>query len=209
MHPTPNWQEAVRTIEDGEELHLILSKLPPVYAEALRLRYLDGYSVKEMAQISGVSEDAVYKRLQRGCDQALGLVRRSRAARGRDGGVVQGEVVRDNHGDDPPKGLRVQGSADRNRIYEVPGAVIEMRLSLRNSLRPWEGHVLLGQYICGASSVNGSGSGECEIRDTAMSALIESGELRMLVFSLEIPHSEPFVVEIARPDQKPVRLYWD
>ena len=52
-----------------EDLYLALSTLPPKERSAITLFYLSGYSVKEIATISGSSEDAVKKQLSRGRDK--------------------------------------------------------------------------------------------------------------------------------------------
>ena len=46
-----------------QDLYLALSTLPPKERSAITLFYLSGYSVKEIAAITGTSEDAVKKQL--------------------------------------------------------------------------------------------------------------------------------------------------
>ncbi len=52
-----------------EDLYLALSTLPPKERSAITLFYLTGYSIKEIAQITATSEDAVKKQLSRGRDK--------------------------------------------------------------------------------------------------------------------------------------------
>ena len=52
-----------------EDLYLALSTLPPKERSAITLYYLTGYSIKEIAQITDTSEDAVKKQLSRGRDK--------------------------------------------------------------------------------------------------------------------------------------------
>ena len=52
-----------------EDLYLALSTLPPKERSAITLFYLTGYNIKEIAQITATSEDAVKKQLSRGRDK--------------------------------------------------------------------------------------------------------------------------------------------
>ena len=52
-----------------EDLYLALRTLPPKERSAITLFYLTGYSIKEIAQITATSEDAVKKQLSRGRDK--------------------------------------------------------------------------------------------------------------------------------------------
>ena len=58
-----------------EDLYLALSTLPPKERSAITLYYLTGYNVKEIAQITATSEDAVKKQLSRGRDKLRILLR--------------------------------------------------------------------------------------------------------------------------------------
>lgn len=89
-----NHQKAIRTHETLEEaktvagnretdyqyahydLYLALSTLPPKERSAITLFYLSGYSVKEIASISGNTEDAVKKQLSRGRDKLKTILKR-------------------------------------------------------------------------------------------------------------------------------------
>ncbi|MBO4841557.1 MAG: RNA polymerase sigma factor [Bacteroidaceae bacterium] len=55
--------------EPYEDLYLALCTLPPKERSAITLFYLTGYSIKEIAQITDTSEDAVKKQLSRGRDK--------------------------------------------------------------------------------------------------------------------------------------------
>lgn len=52
-----------------EDLYLALATLPPKERSAITLFYLTGYSIKEIAQITDTSDDAVKKQLSRGRDK--------------------------------------------------------------------------------------------------------------------------------------------
>ena len=73
--PLPLWrgEEPLPLEGDGEgsyeDLYLALSTLPPKERSAITLYYLTGYSIKEIAQITATSEDAVKKQLSRGRDK--------------------------------------------------------------------------------------------------------------------------------------------
>lgn len=64
----PGADESERTINmlDGKELVLLIPQLPPKYALVIRLRYLNGLSLKEMALITGQSENTVAVQAHRG-----------------------------------------------------------------------------------------------------------------------------------------------
>ncbi len=49
-----------------QALYAALDELPPLERTALLLFYMEGYSVKEIAEIVGASEEAVKTRLSRG-----------------------------------------------------------------------------------------------------------------------------------------------
>lgn len=51
-----------------QDLHVALSTLPPKERTAVLLFYLNGYNIKEIADIVNCSADAVKKQLQRGRD---------------------------------------------------------------------------------------------------------------------------------------------
>ncbi|MBO7069125.1 MAG: RNA polymerase sigma factor [Bacteroidaceae bacterium] len=52
-----------------QSLYLALRTLPPKERSAITLFYLNGYNIKEIAQITETSEDAVKKQLSRGRDK--------------------------------------------------------------------------------------------------------------------------------------------
>ena len=54
---------------EHQDLYLALRTLPPKERSSITLFYLNGYSVKEIAQITETSEDAVKKQLSRGRDK--------------------------------------------------------------------------------------------------------------------------------------------
>ncbi len=68
--PLPLWRgEEVQAEDSGEgtsDLYHALSALPPKERSAITLFYLNGYSVKEIAAITEVSQDAVKQQLSRG-----------------------------------------------------------------------------------------------------------------------------------------------
>ena len=54
---------------EHQSLYIALATLPPKERSAITLFYLNGYSLKEIAQITDTSEDAVKKQLSRGRDR--------------------------------------------------------------------------------------------------------------------------------------------
>ena len=54
---------------EHQDLYLALRTLPPKERSAITLFYLNGYNIKEIANITEASEDAVKKQLSRGRDQ--------------------------------------------------------------------------------------------------------------------------------------------
>ncbi len=54
---------------EHQSLYLALRTLPPKERSAITLYYLSGYDIKEIATITGTSEDAVKKQLSRGRDK--------------------------------------------------------------------------------------------------------------------------------------------
>ena len=52
-----------------QDLYLALRTLPPKERSAITLFYFNGYNIKEIANITEASEDAVKKQLSRGRDQ--------------------------------------------------------------------------------------------------------------------------------------------
>lgn len=54
---------------DHQDLYLALSILPPKERSAITLYYLNGYDIKEIANITEASVDAVKKQLSRGRDK--------------------------------------------------------------------------------------------------------------------------------------------
>ena len=56
-------------VSSFEDLYLALATLPPKERSAITLFYLTGYSIKEIAQITDTSDDAVKKQLSRGRDK--------------------------------------------------------------------------------------------------------------------------------------------
>lgn len=54
---------------EHQDLYLALATLPPKERSSLVMYYMNGYSIKEIAQISESTEDAVKKQLSRGRDK--------------------------------------------------------------------------------------------------------------------------------------------
>ena len=63
--------ETERTIDqiDGTFVLSLLSELPETYAEALALRYIEGLSLSEMAELLGQSENTLAVRVHRGLEK--------------------------------------------------------------------------------------------------------------------------------------------
>ena len=62
-----------RKLEDIE-VYETLRRIPKTYSEVMILRYMHDYSLKEIAEILDISEDAAKKRLQRGRDELKKVV---------------------------------------------------------------------------------------------------------------------------------------
>lgn len=58
-----------------QQLYLALSTLPPKERSAVTLYYLSGYSVKEIADITESSVDAVKKQMSRGRDKLKAIIK--------------------------------------------------------------------------------------------------------------------------------------
>ncbi len=67
-HPKIGMDQLSRYYEEKEDTRLMdsLLLLPSGYREILLLHYVEGYQGKEIAQMLGISESAVRKRLERG-----------------------------------------------------------------------------------------------------------------------------------------------
>lgn len=67
-HPKIGMDQLSRYYEEKEDTRLMdsLLLLPSRYREILLLHYVEGYQGKEIAQMLGISESAVRKRLERG-----------------------------------------------------------------------------------------------------------------------------------------------
>lgn len=77
--------EKVLTMQNGssaddafcyQELHEALSKLSATLRTAIVLYYIQGYQIREIADITSASEEAVKKQLSRGRDQLKNILQR-------------------------------------------------------------------------------------------------------------------------------------
>lgn len=68
-------QEADSTFV-GEELHRALTALPHSERTAIVLHYIEGFKINEITQITGCSEAAVKKQLQRGREELKRRIKR-------------------------------------------------------------------------------------------------------------------------------------
>jgi len=59
-------QEALSSVIDGRAALLLIGQLPPNYQKIMRMRYLQGLSLKEMALITGLSKNTVAVQAHRG-----------------------------------------------------------------------------------------------------------------------------------------------
>lgn len=69
---------AVESADSGfthQQLYMALSTLPPKERSTITLYYLSGYSVKEIAGITGSSVDAVKKQMSRGRDRLKAIIK--------------------------------------------------------------------------------------------------------------------------------------
>ena len=69
----PFFASADSELEDVE-VYEILRGIPKTYSEVLILYYMHDYSLKEIADVFGISEEAAKKRLQRGRDELKKVV---------------------------------------------------------------------------------------------------------------------------------------
>ena len=58
-----------KDVFEHQDLYLALRTLPPKERSSITLYYLSGYNIKEIAEITETSEDAVKKQLSRGRDK--------------------------------------------------------------------------------------------------------------------------------------------
>lgn len=72
----PDQSQQADSVFRYQELHAALAALPPKERTALLLFYMQGYSVREIAQIVACSEDAVRQQLSRGRDQLKQKIKR-------------------------------------------------------------------------------------------------------------------------------------
>jgi len=63
-------------VYEHQELYLALAGLPPRERSSITLYYLNGYSIREIAEISECSEDAVRKQLSRGREKLRETIKR-------------------------------------------------------------------------------------------------------------------------------------
>lgn len=76
-HPRISVEELSRYYEKEEDTRLMdsLLFLPTKYREILLLHYVEGYQGREIAEMLGLSEAAVRKRLERGREKLRGLLK--------------------------------------------------------------------------------------------------------------------------------------
>ncbi len=76
-HPRISVEELSRYYEKEEDTRLMdsLLLLPTKYREILLLHYVEGYQGREIAEMLGLSEAAVRKRLERGREKLRGLLK--------------------------------------------------------------------------------------------------------------------------------------
>lgn len=77
-HPKASIEEVENRLTEPEQVETLreLLELPVKQKTAMYLHYVEGYSVKEVADIMGITEGAVKMRLRRGREQMRLLVRR-------------------------------------------------------------------------------------------------------------------------------------
>ena len=63
----PEAAERMEAVAENADLAAALSSLPERYREAVLLRYSDGYSFEEIAQLMGITEANARKITQRAC----------------------------------------------------------------------------------------------------------------------------------------------
>ena len=62
----PEWQPGVETDDRADALNAALQKLDEKYRMALYLKYYEGYTAAEIAEMMGIPENTVYTNLARG-----------------------------------------------------------------------------------------------------------------------------------------------
>lgn len=82
-HPKASIEEVENRLTEPEQVETLreLLELPVKQKTAMYLHYVEGYSVKEVADIMGITEGAVKMRLRRGREQMRLLVRRKANAK--------------------------------------------------------------------------------------------------------------------------------
>lgn len=60
---------SVDSVFQHQELYMALGTLPAKERSAIVMYYMNGYSIKEIADITDISEDAIKKQLSRGRDK--------------------------------------------------------------------------------------------------------------------------------------------
>lgn len=65
----PHWQSGIETSERADELTDALRKLDEKYRIVLYLKYFEGYSAAEIAEMTETPENTVYSHLARGRDK--------------------------------------------------------------------------------------------------------------------------------------------
>ena len=68
----------ISSADAAQEVEAALSELPPIYRDTLYLRFVDGYGGRDIARTLGISEAAVWKRLERGKKLLAELIERGR-----------------------------------------------------------------------------------------------------------------------------------
>jgi RNA polymerase sigma-70 factor (ECF subfamily) len=74
---TPEAEVIART--DGVRLEAVMRELPPQFREVLMLREVEGYSYREIAEVTGVPIGTVMSRLKRARDQLIAAIGRGQS----------------------------------------------------------------------------------------------------------------------------------
>ena len=71
--PSADYSESLVNMLDGKAALFLIQRLPPMYQRVIRMRYVQGLSLKEISLITGQSRNAVAVQVHRGLVKPKGL----------------------------------------------------------------------------------------------------------------------------------------
>jgi len=78
FEPATGSTEEVIVQLDGKAAQLLIKKLPEPYRKVLSMKYIDGFSIEEMAKINGVSRNTITVQAHRGMQKLRKLYKNSK-----------------------------------------------------------------------------------------------------------------------------------